>query len=490
MTEAYCKQDTPLPGKAKAENGLFNAYEPMEYRCSSPPSHTDMLVVMYAVIVGAGEVGFHIATILSQEGHEVAVIDKERETYERVAQNLDVLAVHGNGASRRVLEQVSMGRADLLVAATNSDEVNMIACMAAKRVGVAQTIARVRNPDYIEDESTLSTGFMGVDHVIQPEAAVADEVVRLASIPGALDVETFAHGQVWVIAVQVDPDSRAIGVPLRHLDLPQGVIVTAILRDQEVTIPHGNSALAARDRVLVTGTHDSAVATASRLSGHKDVPRRAILLGCGSIGLPIALAFERRKMHLTVFERDERRAVEAAGLLRRSLVLRDEGLDENILAAEGVAAADLFVAATGDDRLNILSGLMAKQMGAKRTISIVERTDFSRIVENVGVDVAISPRRMTASAILRFVRSGRVVSAAVLDKSAGEVLEFVVARSSQVCGKQLANLRFPAGAIVGAIVSGNQTFVPSGQSQLNDGDIAVVFTAPSSVRGVEKLFSP
>jgi len=448
-----------------------------------------MLVDMYAVVVGAGEVGFHIATILSQEGHEVAVVERGRESYERVAQNLDVLAVHGNGASRQVLEQVSMGRADLLVAVTDSDEVNMIACMAAKQVGVTQTIARVRNPDYIEDQSTLSTGFMGVDHVIQPEAAVVDEVVRLAAVPGALDVETFAHGQVLVIAVQVEPNNPAIDVPLRLLGLPEGVVITAIIREQEVAIPHGSSVLAARDRVIVTGTLDSAVSVASRLSGQKDVPKKAILLGCGMIGLGIAMAFERRKMHLTVFERDEQRAAEAAGVLRHSLVLRDEGIDENVLAAEGVGSADLFVAATGDDRLNILSGLMAKQMGAKRTICIVERTEFSRIVESVGVDVALSPRRMTTSAVLRFIRSGRLISAAVLDKSAGEVLEVVISRSSPVCGKKLADVGFPSGAIVGAVVSGNSVRIPDGQSRLDDGDVAVVFTVPRSVHKVEKLFA-
>lgn len=449
-----------------------------------------MLESMYAVIVGAGEVGFHIATILSQEGHEVAVVDREPEAYGRAAQELDVLAVLGNGASRRVLEQVSMGRADLLVAVTDSDEVNMIACMAAKQVGVAQTIARVRNPDYIEDVETLSTGFTGVDHVIQPEAAVADEVAKLAAIPGALDVETFAGGQVWVLEIHVDAPNPVIGVPLRLLGLPHGVIATAILRDGQVTIPRGDSTLEARDRVFLTGTPEAAVAAATRIRGQDEAPKKVILLGCGEIGMGIALALEQQKMRLTVFESDAQRAAEAAAALRRSLVLQDEGIDETVLAAEGVASSDLFVAATGDDRLNILAALMAKQMGAKRTVSIVERTEFSRVVESIGVDVAISPRRMTASAILRFIRSGRVMSAAVLDKAAGEVLEFVVGGSSPVCGKKLADVDFPSGAIVGAVVSESGVCIPDGRAQLEDGDVAVVFTAPESVRKVEKLFAP
>ncbi len=444
---------------------------------------------MYAVIVGAGEVGFHIATILSQEGHEVAVIDRKREATERASQELDVLAVQGNGASRRVLEQVSMGRADLLVAVTDSDEVNMIACMAAKQVGVPQTIARVRNPDYIEDEDTLSTGFMGVDHVIRPEAAVADEVVKLAGIPGALDVETFAHGQVWVVEVEAVWNSSVLRVPLREIRFPEGVIVTAVLRGGEAFIPRGDSWLEPGDRVFITGVPKGVIAAAASLTGQKEVPKRAILLGCGEIGMAVAQALEEQRVRLTVFEKDAQRAAEAAAALRRSLVLADEGIDEKVLAAEGVDECDLFIAATGDDRLNILTSLLARQMGAKRTISIVERTEFSRVVESVGVDVAISPRRMTASAILRFVRSGRVLSAAVLDKAAGEVLEFEVGPRSPICGRQLAEVDFPSGAVIGALVTGSEVHVPSGRSVVNEDDIAVVFTMPRSVRDVERLFS-
>jgi trk system potassium uptake protein TrkA len=446
---------------------------------------------MYAVIVGAGEVGFHIATILSQEGHEVAVIDRKRESTERASQELDVLAVLGNGASRRVLEQVSMGRADLLVAVTDSDEVNMIACMAAKQVGVPQTIARVRNPDYIEDKSTLPTGFMGVDHVIQPEVAVADEVVKLAGIPGALDVETFAHGQVLVVEVLAEPNSPLLGAPLRELSLPPGVIVTAVLRAAgEVVIPRGESVLGAGDRVFLSGVPAGVGATAASLTGQKETPKRALLLGCGEIGMAVARALEERRVKLTVFEKDAQRAAEAAAALRRSLVLADEGIDENVLAAEGVHDCDLFIAATGDDRLNILTSLLARQMGARRTIAIVERTEFSRVVESVGVDVAISPRRMTASAILRFIRSGRVLSAAVLDKAAGEVLEFEVGPTSPICGQRLADVHFPRGAVIGALVSGSEVHIPSGRSVVKDGDLAVVFTLPGSVRDVERLFSP
>lgn len=444
---------------------------------------------MYAVIVGAGEVGFHIATILSQEGHEVAIIDRGDEAYRRASQELDVLALQGNGASRRMLEEANIARADLLIAVTDSDEVNMIVCMTGKRAGVPQTIARVRNPEYIEDFQTLSTGFTGVDHVIQPEAAVADEVAKLATLPGVLDVETFASGRVWVIEVQIAGGAPAAGKTLRELTLPDGVIITALLHEGKTTVPRGTTAIAPGDRAFITGRPAVAAAAVAALTGEAEPPKRAMLLGCGEIGMGIALALEKQRLRLTVFEKDPQRAAEAAGALRRSLVLNDEGLDERILAEEGVAHTDLFIAATGDDRLNILSALMAKQMGAKRTISIVERGEFSRVVESVGVDVAISPRRMTASAVLRFVRAGEVTSAAILEKSAGEVLEFAVSERSAVCGRPLSAAVLPPGVIVGAVVRDQEVHIPDGRFRLEQGDIAVVFTLPAAVREVEKVFA-
>jgi trk system potassium uptake protein TrkA len=352
------------------------------------------------------------------------------------------------------------------------------------------TVARVRNQEYIEDVRTLSTGFTGVDHVIQPELAVADEVIKLAAIPGALDVETFAGGDVSVVEVAVDPDSPFLGKTLRSLALPEGVLVTAVVRNGEAAVPRGDNTLLGRDRVFLTGEAEAVHAAAASLTGQQGGAKRAILLGCGEIGMRIALGLEERRVKLTVFEKDAGRAARAAGLLRRSMVILDEGIDETVLLREGVDGCDLFIAATGEDRLNILTALMAKQLGARRTIAVVERSEFSRVVESLGVDVAISPRRMTASAILRFVRGGSVVSAAVMDKSVGEVIEFAVKSGCPVCGRTLAEVDFPRGALVGAVVRRDEVHIPDGRTEVREGDVAVVFTLPESTRAVEKLFAP
>ncbi len=444
---------------------------------------------MYVVIVGAGEVGFHIAHMLTQEGHEVALIDRDPESIRRASEALDVLTIVGNGASKKVLQQARVAKADILIAATDSDEVNMVACMAAKHVGVPLTIARVRNPDYLDTDSSVSTEFTGIDYVIQPEAALAEEVAKIAELPGALDVESFADGQVHMIEVEVDEHSKAVGKPLLKIGMPRNVLLTAVLRASEMTIPNGQTVLRARDRVFLTGKRKGVLEAAAMLSKEMRPSKSAILLGCGALGLQIATALEARGFRLTVFEKDYDRAVKAAEVLKRSLVLHDEGLDEAVLLREGVADVGLFIAATGDERLNMLSSLLAKRLGAGRTISVVDRAAFSAILETVGVDVALSPRRMTASRILRFVRSGAVLSASILDKSAGEVLELVVRPESGIVDRHLQDSHFPHGAIMGALVQKDGVHIANGMSIPRAGDTAIVFALPAAVTEVERLFS-
>jgi trk system potassium uptake protein TrkA len=444
---------------------------------------------MYVVVVGAGEVGFHIAFMLTQEGHEVALIDREPENIRRASEELDVLTVTGNGASKRVLQQARVAEANILIAATDSDEVNMIACMAAKHVGVPLTIARVRNRDYLDEDASVSTEFTGIDYVIQPESALAEEIAKIAELPGALDVETFADGQVHMIEVQVDQHSKAVGKPLLKIGIPRNALLTAVLREDDMTIPTGQTVLQARDRVFLTGKREGVLEAAALLSQSMRPSKRAMLLGCGALGLPIATALEAKDFRLTVFEKDYDRSVLAAGILRRSLVIHDEGLSQDVLIREGVEGVGLFIAATGDERLNMLSALLAKRLGAARTISIVERSAFSTILETVGVDIALSPRRTTASRILKFMRSGDVLSASILDKSAGEVLEFVVGEDSTIADRPLRDTRFPDGAILGALLQADGVHIAHGTSVPRPGDRAIVFALPEAVTEVERVFS-
>lgn len=445
---------------------------------------------MYIVVIGAGEVGLHIAAFLGQEGQKVAVIERDPAHLARAAEKVDALTVLGNGASKRVLLEANVSQADILVAVTDSDEVNMVACMAAKRVGVPMTVARIRNADYLDSADAVSSEFTGIDYVIHPEAAVAEEVGRLADTPGALEVETFAGGLASVVEVEIAKDSPYAGHALMDMALPRDMLVTAVLGGDKITIPRGSTVLNAGDRVFLAGRPAAVGEAAGLLSLKTKVARRCILLGCGDMGLPIAQALEARGIRLTVFEKDRERAMAAAAVLNKALVLHDEGLEEETLLGEGVHGVDLFIAATGDDPLNILASLQAKRMGAQRTIAILERPEFSEVLEATGVDVAIAPRRLTASAVLRLVRAGRVVSAALLDKSAGEVMEFIVEPDSGVAGVPLRDTHFPTGSILGLLKRKDEVQVARGDTVPQPGDIAIVFAATECVPAVEKLFSP
>jgi trk system potassium uptake protein len=444
---------------------------------------------MYVVIVGAGEVGLHIAGFLAQEGQKVALIERDHDRLSEVGEKVDALTVIGNGASKRVLSEANVKQADILIAVTDSDEVNMIACMAAKRVGVPLTMARIRNTDYLDSTDAVSSEFTGIDYVIQPEAAVAEEIGRLADFPGALEVEVFAGGHALMVEVKIASGSRVAGMAIADMNLPREVLVTGVLTDDTMVIPRGGTILESGERVFLAGQPAAVREAAGILSLKTKLPKNCILLGCGDMGLPVARALEARGIRLTVFEKDRERAVTAATALDKALVLHDEGLAEEVLLAEGVRDVDLFIAATGDDRLNILASLQAKRLGAERTIAILERGEFSDILEATGVDVAISPRRLTASAVLRLLRVGKVMSAALLDKSAGEVLEFLVPEGSPLVGVPLRDVQFPAGSILGLVKRTTGVEVARGDTVPAVGDIAVVFAATEAVPAVERLFT-
>jgi trk/ktr system potassium uptake protein len=454
------------------------------------PLPRQRLAAVYVVIIGAGEVGLHIAGILSQEGQKVALIERDPERLAKATEEVDALTVAGNGASRRVLLEANVRQADILIAVTDSDEVNMIACMAAKRVGVPLTVARIRNPDYLDSGEAISSEFTGIDYVIQPEAAVAEEIGKLADCPGALEVESFSGGQARMLEVEIAVGSPCARKAIADMSLPRQVVVTGVLSGDTISVPRGGTVLNPGDRVFLAGQPAAVTEAAAMMSLQTKAVKAAMVLGCNDVGIRVAMTLEARDIRLTVFEKDPARSAKAASLLNSALVLRDEGLEERTLIAEGIKDVDLFVAATGDDRLNILASLQAKRLGAARTIAVLERAEFSEILRTAGVDVAISPRRLTASAVLRLVRAGRVLNAAVLDKSAGEVLEFLVAENSPVVGVPLRDTRFPAGAVVGVLKRKEGVEVARGDTIPAVGDIAIVFAATDAIAAVEKLFTP
>ncbi len=444
---------------------------------------------MRVVIVGAGEVGFNTALMLSREGHHVVLIEQNRALVERATEQLDVLAIQGNGASPRLLAEAGVEKSDLLIAATNSDEVNIIACLAAKTQGVPRTVARLHNPDYYDPREPFAQEMFKIDFVIHTEQMAAEEIKEALLVPGAINVESFAGDRIEVAEVVLDADSPAVGLRVRDLKLPEQSLVIGIVRRGEALVPRGDTVLEARDHVFLIAERRYVDKVVEAVATDTAPVREVMIFGGGRIGLRLAQALEGVGIAVKVIERDEARARYVASQLRKGLVLHEDGTSQDLLLQEGIDRMDAFIAVTGDDRVNLLGALYARQLGARQTIAGISRAEFAPLSEALGVDMTISPRLLAAGAILRFVRRGDVVAVTLLESGA-EMIELRVPEKSRIASRPLSEVGFPEGALVGAILRNGRIIIPSGSEMLQPGDDAVVFALPAAVDDVEHLFAP
>lgn len=443
---------------------------------------------MRIVIVGAGEVGFNAARMLSREGHDVVLIEQNEALVERATEQLDALAIEGNGASPKLLSEAGVKRSDLLIATTNSDEVNIIACLAAKAQGVPRTVARLHNPDYYDPREPLARDMFRIDFVIHTEQMAAEEIKEALLVPGAVNVETFAEDRIEVAEVILDAGSPAIGLAIRDVKLPEQSLIVGIVRHGEALVPQGDTVLEVRDRVFLIGERRHVGRVVGAVSTDTAPVREVMIFGGGRIGLRLAQALEQVGIGVKVIERDEARARYVASQLNKGLVLHEDGTSQELLLQERVDRMDAFVAATGDDRANLLAAMYARRLGARQTVAGISRAEFAPLSEALGVDITISPRLLAAGAILRFVRRGDVVAVTLLESGA-EMMELRVPDGSRVAGRPLSEVGFPRGALVGAILRNGKIIIPSGREALRPGDDAVVFTLQEAVDKVGRLFA-
>jgi trk system potassium uptake protein len=441
------------------------------------------------VIIGAGEVGFNTARMLSHEGHDVVLVEQDEALAERAADLLDALVIHGNGASPKLLAEAGIKKSDLLIAASSSDEANIIACLAAKAQGVPRTVARIHNPDYYDTQEPFARDMLGIDFVIHTEQMAAQEIKDALLVPGAINVETFAEESIEVAEVVLNEGSPAVGRALRDVRLPSGSLVVGIVRHGEALVPRGGTVLEHRDHVLLISGERRISEVVKAVATDTAPIRDVTIYGGGRIGLRLALALEQVGMSVRVIERDEARARYVASQLRKGFVLHDEGISRDFLLQERVDRTDAFVAVTGDDRANLLAAMYARQLGARTTIAGISRGEFAPLADALGVDLTISPRLLAAEAILRFVRRGDVINLALLESGA-EMIELRVPDRCPVAGRPLSEAGFPEGAIVGALLRDGNVVIPTGKETLRPGDDAVVFTVEDAIDEVERLFAP
>lgn len=447
---------------------------------------------MRIIVVGGGEVGYHLAGRLSQEGHDVVVIERDVDLASRIQNHLDVLVVTGNGASLTCLEQAGIERAELLIAVTNLDEVNLIACLIAAQFDVRLKVARVSNPEYYERGTVLEERKFGADLLINPEKECAREIFRLVHRTAASDVAEFADGRVVLLGLPVTEDAPVAGRSLEEIgrDLQeQHFLTVAIERGGESIIPGGATRLRPGDEIYLIAEAQH-LDTAYRLLGlERRRIQRVMLLGGGRVGLELARMLEREDVQPIIIERSRARCVALAERLDKALVLHGDATDLDLLQQEGVGQADALVAVTSEDETNLLSSLLAKHLGARKVITLLKRSEYIPLVSRVGIDAAVSPRLSTANRILQHVRGGRILSIAVMDRNKAEAMEMEVVPGSRAVGRRVRDLSLPSGAILGSVERGEEILIPRGDTRIEAGDHLVVFALPAAIGPTAEYFS-
>ncbi len=446
---------------------------------------------MKIVIIGAGEVGFFLAKVLSRENHAIVIVDHDSARLERMDELLDVQTVNGHGASAPVLELAQAFSADLLLAVTSDDEVNLLSAFLAKRQGAKRTVVRIKKTEMLRYHRKFYRDSLDMDFILVPTELCAEKIVELVRQTRAVAVETFAEGKIQMRRIRVTPDFPWANQKLMSTKRPKQTLAVAIIRDNDITIPRGDTVINPGDELLLIGRRESMIELEKLYAdGNSGSARNVILLGGGELGLTVARSFEYTDIRFKLIEENLDRARELSEELDGVMVIHGDGTDTQILAEVGVSSADVFISACGVDETNLMSCQLAKAMGAKRTIAIVERPSYVELYEKIGIDVAISPRQVAAEKVLRYVRSGLITSIAVIAEGKAEVVEMTALEGSKITGTPLSRLGFPQGAIIGSILRGKEVIIPGGNDVIQPGDICIIFTFLSSLGHVEKMFIP
>jgi len=442
---------------------------------------------MRIIIVGAGEVGFQLAKFLSAENIDVVVVDRNKEKIKRIAEDLDVATIEGEGGSPSVLEEAGANEADILLAVTDMDETNMIACLVAKEMfQIPRNVARIRNLEYFSNEVLLRS--LGINPAISPEIEAAKAVIRLIEVPFAADVEDYEGGRVKVIGFRVPPESALIGKEFKNLDLSKPrVLIGAIQRGEKVIIPSGSDVLKKNDIIYLPVNTDEIDAVCQSIGAESTPAKRIMIAGGGRIGFYVARTMEQRNMSVKVIETDAERCKFLLKSLKKSVILHGDGSDQKLLEEENIADMDVFAAISNNEELNIMASMLAKSLGVKKVIAIVNKTDYLPLANNLGLEAVLSPRMITAGTILKYVRSGNIISLTTVAEGKAEIMEAEAKEGSVLIGKSLHEVELPKKTLVGAIIRNDRIIIPSGDDRIAANDKLIIFTLQESIRQVENI---
>ncbi len=438
---------------------------------------------MRVVVVGEGKVGSTIVKQLSTEGHDVVIIDNDPVILKNASNTMDVFCVEGNGASYAVQERAEVGRADLLIAATSADEVNMLCCLIGKKHGVKHTIARVRNPEYFFQMDVIKDE-LGLSMTVNPELQAADEIARLLKFPSALKIETFAKGRVELVEYKIAENSPLSGMPLFALykEYQVKVLVCAVQRGEEVYIPAGDFVLKAGDKINLTASRDEIVRFFRAIGVFTNKIKRVLMIGGGRIAYYLAKQLVNTHMKVKIIEKDIKRCEYLCEQLPEAVIIHGDGTDRELLSEEGLEKTDALVMLTGMDEENIIVSMLAKACKVSKAIAKVNRISFPEILNALDVDSFIAPKSIAANNIVRYVRAmqnsmgSNVETLHMLINDQVEALEFRVRKGGEFIGIPLKDLKTKKGILIATIVRQGRIIIPGGNDTIEVGDGVIVVT--------------
>ncbi len=445
---------------------------------------------MRVIIAGVGNVGFHLAKLLSQEGQDIVLIDKVADKLKQASNSVDAATIKGTSTSYSVLEEAGVADADLLIAVTSSEEANIATAIIAKHLGAKRTIARISNTEFLYQKDKLNLKHLGIDDVISPESLAAREIKRLLKEVAVTDSFEFEKGLLQLIGVNIDSKSPLKGksmLEVAKINPDQSFMTVAILRENETIIPYGDTCFEENDHAYFIAQPDGVEKLLFLTGKKKEGVKNVMILGGSRVGFHAAKLLSAR-YNVKIIERNAQKCFDLADQLPDAMVINGDGRNVELLEEESINEMDAFVAVTGDSETNIISCLVAKKMGVKKTIAMVENMDYIHLSQSIGVDTLINKKLIAANFIFRHIRQGEIVSIASIHGVDAEILEFEVQETSKITRQELRNLDFPKAAIIGGVIRDGKGLTTPGNFKFEPKDRVVVLSKLECIKKVEEYF--
>ena len=451
---------------------------------------------MKVLVLGAGEVGRHIAARLSREKVEVTLVDRDQTRLDQAAESMEIQVIAGPGADPATLSAAGLAEADLLVAVTGSDETNILACRLAQLLAPPETrrLARIRSSGFFDffDEKRFRDD-LGINFIINPSVEAAETILDFIEFPGVTDIITVAKGRLRLAGLKLPRHHPLLNTPLSQLrpEVRRDVLIAAIHRRHKLVIPRGDTVLRAGDLVYAAAGADDADKVRAFYDLSQEPVRHITIVGGGELGYHLArrLAADARDFKVKLIERDGGRCAYLSARLPSTMIIKGDGTDHDLLLDENAGETDAFIAVSTDDEKNLISCLVAKRLGARQTITRVNRSSYAPLVTSIGLGAMVSARVAAAGAVLKYLRRGQIISVATLTSEDAEIIEFQVPPKSRAAGRKLLEIKFPEGALVTALTRGEEVSIPRGGTVIEAWDILAVVARTEAINAVEKLLS-